>query len=174
MITRHATMEDAAGIAKVHVDTWHTTYSGILPQSVLDNLSYAKRTELWESNIANENNVIFVSENCKGEITGFVVGATRETNLEPGASDLTSIYLLEECQGKGVGKQLLKVMMQSFKERGFQKIYVDVLSENNTRHFYEYYGAEYVKTVQLNWDGTIIDEDIYVWKDIDAVLQKLQ
>ena len=174
MNIRKATLQDAAGIAKVHVDSWRTTYKGIIPQNFLDSLSYEKRTKLWQTNIENPNYVVFVAENDNGEIIGFVDGSTRETNQEPNASDLTSIYLLELYQGTGVGKQLLKAIMQSFKERDFQTIYVDVLAENNTRHFYEYYGAEYVKTVQLNFSGKIIDEAIYVWNDIEAVLNKLQ
>lgn len=173
MNIRNVMLQDAQGIAKVHVDSWRTTYKGILPQSFLDNLSYAKRTELWQKNIANENNVVFVAENDHGEIVGFVCGATRETNVEANSSDLTSIYLLEECQGQGVGKMLLKKMMESFKARHYQTIYVDVLADNKTRHFYEYYGAEYVKSVSLASGGTEIEEAIYVWKNIDAVLELL-
>ena len=173
MNIRHATMQDTAGIAKVHVDSWRTTYRGIIPQSYLDKLSYEQRTGLWEKNISDVNNVIFVAENSDNEIIGFVVGATRETNLEPNASDLTAIYLLEQWHGKGIGKQLIKAIMQSFKKDGYQKIYVDVLADNNTRNFYKYYGAEYVKTVQLNFDGTMIDEEIYVWNNIDEVVNKL-
>ncbi|AWE07162.1 GNAT family N-acetyltransferase [Lysinibacillus sp. 2017] len=174
MEIRSATLQDAAGIAKVHVDSWRTTYRGIIPQNFLDNLSYEQRTKLWQKNIADSNGAIFVAVNNANEIIGFVVGEKRETNLELNASDLSAIYLLEQWQGNGVGRLLLNAVMQSFKEKGFQKIYVEVLAENKTRHFYEYYGAEYVKTVQLKFDGKVVDEDIYVWNDIDAVLSKLQ
>ncbi|MEK4425348.1 GNAT family N-acetyltransferase [Solibacillus sp. FSL K6-1523] len=173
MTIRKATMQDAQGIAKVHVDSWRTTYKGILPSSFLDNLSYVKREELWRNNIAVEKNVVLVAENEKGEIVGFADGATRETNLVPNASDLTTIYLLEQYQGRGIGKKLLKEMMLSFKERQFQTIYVDVLADNKTRYYYEYYGAEYVKSVPLTIGGTVVEEAIYVWKDVNAVIEKL-
>ncbi|MEG0386418.1 MAG: GNAT family N-acetyltransferase [Solibacillus sp.] len=173
MNIRRATKLDAQGIAKVHVDSWRTTYKGIIPQSFLDNLSYENREELWQKNIAIEKNIVLVAENERGEIVGLADGSTREANLEANASDLTSIYLLEQYQGQGIGKELLKEMMRSFKERQFQTIYVDVLSDNKTRHFYEYYGAEYVKSVPLAIGGTVVEEEVYVWKDIDDVLKKL-
>lgn len=161
MNIRRATMQDAQGIAKVHVDSWRTTYKGILPQSFLDNLSYDKRTELWQKNIAIVSNVVLVAENEQGEIVGFAVGSTRETNLVPNASDLTSIYLLEHYQGQAIGKKLLKAMMLSFKEQQFQTIYVDVLADNKTRYFYEYYGAQFVKSVSLNIGG-----NLYLWGQV--------
>lgn len=32
MIIRKAKLDDATGIAKVHVDSWRTTYKGIIPE----------------------------------------------------------------------------------------------------------------------------------------------
>lgn len=172
MNIRNATIDDAQGIAKVHVDSWRTTYKYIIPQSFLNDLSYEQRTQLWENNIADETNTIFVAEN-EDKIIGFVTGGTRNTNKEAGASDLTSIYLLEEWQGYGVGKILLEKIMTSFLEKGYEKIYVDVLAANKTRQFYIYYGAEYVKTVQLNIAGVTLDEEIYVWNSVEKVIKQL-
>ena len=171
MIIRKANISDAPGIAKVHVDSWRTTYKGIIPQSFLEGLSYEQRTKLWDNNISDKTSTIFVAEN-EGEIIGFVTGGTRKTNEEAGASDLTSIYLLEEWQGKSVGKKLLNQIMSAFLEQGYQKIYVDVLAANKTKQFYQYYGAEYVKTVQLNIAGKTLDEEIYVWNNVEKVIQQ--
>ena len=173
MQIRKAKMDDAAGIAKVHVDSWRTTYKGMMPQSFLDRLSYDERTALWEKNMADATNEIYVAENENGQIIGFVTGGKRAENTEAGATDLTAIYLLEEWQGLGVGKQLLKQIMSCFQEQGFRKVYVDVLAANKTRHFYQYYGAEYVKNVQFEMDGETIDEELYVWNSVEAVLKKL-
>lgn len=172
MTIRIANINDAQGIAKVHIDSWRITYKGIIPQSFLDSLNYEQRTKLWENNISDKTNTIFVAEN-ENKIIGFVTGGTRNTNKEPGASDLTSIYILEEWQGYGVGKKLLKKIMTSFLEQDYQKIYVDVLAANKTRHFYKYYGAEYVKTVQLEIAGKKLDEEIYVWNSLEKVIQQL-
>jgi len=174
MKIREATMQDAQGIGKVHVDSWRTTYKDIIPDSFLNNLSYEQRTELWKKNITRKDNYVLVVESELGEIVGFATASTRETNDVPYSSDLTSIYLLEECQGKGIGKQLLKELFIFFKKKNHQSIFVEVLAENKTRYFYEYYGAEYVKTVQINIGGKVLEEFVYVWKTIDKVLETLE
>ncbi|WP_274310152.1 GNAT family N-acetyltransferase [Solibacillus daqui] len=171
MIIRIAQLEDAANIAKVHVDSWRTTYKNIIPQSFLDKLSYEQRTTLWQNNMANLDRNIFVAE-TNDEIIGFVVGEKRDTNTEPGATDLSAIYLFEQWQGKGVGKLLLKQIMHTFKEQGFHKVYVEVLADNKSREFYKYYGAEYVKTIPITIGGVTIDEEVYVWNSVDTVLEK--
>ena len=51
MIIREANLDDAKGIAKVHVDSWRTTYKNIIPDEYLNNLSYEKREQLWTNNI---------------------------------------------------------------------------------------------------------------------------
>lgn len=174
MKIRTATTQDAQGIGRVHVDSWRTTYKNIIPDSFLNSLSYEQREKLWERNIIREDNYVLVAENEFGEVVGFADASTRETNIELNSSDLTSIYLLEECQGKGIGKLLLKELFMYFKQKGYQLIFVEVLAENKTRFFYEYYGAEYVKTVQINIGGNVLEEFVYVWNDIDKVLEKLK
>jgi len=60
---RRANIEDADGIAKVHVDSWKTTYKGIIPNNFLNGLSYEDRTELWKQNINKEDNYVIIAEN---------------------------------------------------------------------------------------------------------------
>jgi len=173
MKIRRATHKDAEGIAKVHVDSWRTTYKGIIPDEFLKNLSYEKRTELWIGNISKSDNYLLVAETSEGEIIGFADIWKRETNTVPDATDLTSIYLLEEYQGKGVGKALLKNLFLQIKEQGYQKVFVEVLEDNKTCSFYEYYGAKLYDTVQIKIGGKILNERIYVWDNVDEVLTKL-
>ncbi|MBG9786057.1 GNAT family N-acetyltransferase [Shouchella lehensis] len=173
MIIRRAKLDDAPAIAKVHVDSWKTTYQGIVPNDYLSNLSYQKRTELWKANIAKKDNYVVVAENNKGEIVGFGDAWKRETNKVENSGDLTSIYLLEEYQGEGVGKKLLKALFKNFKLLGYRKIFVEVLEENKTRYFYEYYGAKLVKSVQFIIGGKPLNELIYQWDNIDEVIEKL-
>ncbi|KMY33025.1 GNAT family acetyltransferase [Lysinibacillus xylanilyticus] len=172
MNIRKANSQDAQGIGKVHVDSWRTTYKGILPDDFLNNLSYEQRTELWKKNISDATNYVLVAENEQNEIIGFATGGTRKTNSVPNATDLTSIYLLEEYQGMGIGKQLLTEIFAYFKLKGYEKVFVEVLAENKTRNFYEYYGAQYVNNIEIKIGGKVLEELIYVWNDIDKVTEK--
>ena len=42
---RAAQLEDAAGIARVHVDSTRTTYKGIFPDAYLATLSYSRQEQ---------------------------------------------------------------------------------------------------------------------------------
>jgi hypothetical protein len=49
MQIREATMADVAAIASVHVESWRTTYKGLLPDDYLANLTYAQREPRWRA-----------------------------------------------------------------------------------------------------------------------------
>ena len=48
MRIRDTDTTDASAIARVHVDTWRTTYAGIVPAEFLAGLSYADREQMWQ------------------------------------------------------------------------------------------------------------------------------
>lgn len=173
MIIRQANLNDAEDIAQVHVDSWRTTYKGIIPQEFLNNLSYKHRSNLWQTNIQRDHSYVLVVENDFGEIVGFADTWKRENNTEALSGDLTSIYILEEYQGKGIGKSLLKELFKHFKILGYEKVFVDVLEANNTRYFYEHYGATKVKTIEIKLGDKVLNESIYLWENIDEVIKKL-
>ena len=173
MQVRTAMPEDAMDIAIVSVDTWRTAYEGIIPSEFLQALSYEKRKLVWDQNIADKSNTIFVVENSDAKIIGFAVVAKREENKVVGATDLTALYLLEEYQGSGIGKLLMKQVFKHCVAIQATKVFVEVLADNKTLHFYEYYGAQFVEMKQLNIGGNIINEAIYVWEDVSETLSKL-
>jgi hypothetical protein len=48
---RSAEIEDAAAIAHVHVQSWLTTYAGIVPAAYLASLNEAKRVGSWQDQL---------------------------------------------------------------------------------------------------------------------------
>jgi len=52
MIIRKAQPTDANAIAKVHVDSWRTTYAGIISADFLANLSYEQREASWRETLS--------------------------------------------------------------------------------------------------------------------------
>ncbi len=43
VIVRDATSADAPAIARIHIDSWRSTYRGIVPHEYLAELSYRER-----------------------------------------------------------------------------------------------------------------------------------
>ncbi|WP_260682012.1 GNAT family N-acetyltransferase [Alkalicoccobacillus porphyridii] len=167
---RNAVKQDAAGIAKVHVDCWRTTYKGLMPDSLLDNLSYEQRQEQWENGIGTPQQILFVAEDENQEIVGFACGSKRESAKEPHAGDLMAIYVLEEHQGKGFGKELTAQIFNRLHELGCQTVYVEVLAENKSKFFYESLGAKLYQEEQMSIMGEDLDVLIYQWKSYDHLL----
>jgi hypothetical protein len=60
MIIRAAQPTDAAAIAKVHVDSWRTTYKGIVPDDFLAALSYEQHTHMWRPILSRSPPTSFV------------------------------------------------------------------------------------------------------------------
>ncbi|TFD99477.1 GNAT family N-acetyltransferase [Jeotgalibacillus salarius] len=170
MNIRKAEIDDAKGIARVHVDSWRTTYKGIIPDKVLSGLSYGQRTELWQRNILRDGNYVFVAENEQKEIVGFADCGRRDTNKIKDSGDLTSIYLLEDYQGVGIGKQLMKRLFKQFEKLGYNRVFVEVLKDNKTQFFYEHYGAILIKAEVIKMAGAELELFIYEWEDVRSVV----
>lgn len=173
MIIRRAQLEDAPGIADVHVDSWRTTYKNIIPDYYFQNLSYTQRTALWEKNLSKQHQYSLVADNSNGQIIGFADAWKRETNNVTHSCDLTSIYILEEYQGQGIGKLLLKDLFGYFKKMAYHRIFVEVLTDNKTRYFYQYYGAKLIDTKDIQIGGVLLKEEIYEWDTLEDVLGKV-
>ncbi|WP_017185130.1 GNAT family N-acetyltransferase [Alkalibacillus haloalkaliphilus] len=166
MKIREANLSDASGIGKVHVNSWRTTYKGIVPDEYLNNMTYEKRAKLWEQNMSAQDQYIIVAESDSGQIVGFASGGKRETNVHENAGDLTSIYILEEFQGQGVGTQLMKEMFAYFRTVGYDTIFVEVLKSNETKFFYEAFGAVQHEAKTITIQGKELDLLIYKWTEI--------
>lgn len=165
MEIRKAVFKDAPNIAKVHVDSWRTTYKDILAEDFLNNLSYDQRTKLWENNMEHQN--VYVAENKQGKIVGFSVGGKRTTkNYEAFDGELFAIYIFKEEQGNGIGKLLMKPVVDELAEVGINNMMVLVLEDNPSRHFYEKLGARKVGALTIKIAGTVVNELVYGWDNL--------
>ena len=168
MIVRRAEISDAKQIAKVHVDSWRTTYKGIIPDDVLDSLSYQKREERWAIIIPND--FVFVAETKEGESVGFSTGAKeRSGNYKGYFGEISSIYILEEHQGKGLGKSLVKPIIQELEKLEIYSMIVLVLEDNDSRLFYESLGAKKIDKLQVEIGGKKLNELVYGWGNTKTI-----
>ena len=161
---RVAEVRDAAAIAHVHVQSWLTTYQGIVPQEYLDSLDEAERVPLWQDWLTRDISV-FVAE-IEGEVVGFAGGGAIRETLQTYDSELYMLYLLKEAQGLGVGKVLLGAVMQSLVEKRYKSMLVWVLEDNPAVQFYQKAGAQHVARKQIEIGGTQLSEAALGWLDL--------
>jgi ribosomal protein S18 acetylase RimI-like enzyme len=79
----------------VHVDSWNETYAGILPQAHLDDLGYRARESIWKA-------------------------IDPERTHDPVyRGELYAIYILRASQGRGLGRQLVRVFTEALHQLGY-------------------------------------------------------
>ncbi len=166
---REATSPDAVGIARVHVESWRTTYAGIVPDAYLAGLDEALRAQLWSEFLCGDTTVL-VAENQKG-ILGFAhAGRVREP-IQRCDAELYSIYLLNDAQKRGIGSELLKAVARKLLSKGFQSMAVWVLERNPSRAFYAKTGAKLATSKVIEIGGVRLMEIAYFWPELEVLVR---
>jgi GNAT superfamily N-acetyltransferase len=129
---RRGTVDDAAGIAAVHVASWQVAYRGLLPTAFLDALSVADRQTRWSHTLANPGpRIDTLVATLADRIVGFAgVGLRRCENPRDDDGELYAIYLHPDRWGHGIGFHLQSTALARLRELGFTTATLRVLSGN--------------------------------------------
>lgn len=181
MRVREAAEEDIPRITEIGIATWRTTYVGMIPGETLANMSQERGVEKRKKTFAEKRAGTkewhtFVIEDGNGKVFGFVDGGPqRSTNADffpEYKGELYAMYVLKDCQQKGAGRQLVKVLATRLLERGMNSMIVNVLVQNPSRNFYEKMGGKFIKTSNIEIAGKKLEEAVYGWKNLREVLEK--
>lgn len=119
VVYRKAVPEDTPGCIDLRGKTRENAFSveelkaiGITPES-------------WQSAIADESLPGYVGL-VDGELAGYCFG-DRETG------EIAVLALLPACEGKGIGKALLSLMVEEFKALGFKRLFLGCSSDPKVR-----------------------------------------
>jgi GNAT superfamily N-acetyltransferase len=168
MRIRVAQPDDAAALARVHVDTWRTTYSGIVPDAHLASLSYEQREQRWRDSLAapGADTCLYVATDDSGRVIGFASGGPERTGDPTYQGELYAIYVLKEYQQRGIGRQLAAAVVNYLLRMGLQSMLIWVLTQNPSRKFYEALGGQPVREQEIVIGGATLIEVAYGWQDI--------
>lgn len=163
LVIREARREDAAGIARVYVETWQKTYDGILPAAFLEKLSVTAQTRAWARMIRGDE-IVLVAE-VGGEVVGFASGG-RETEHDAFfRGEIFTLYVRPDAQRRGIGAELLVEMLRELRE--FTPVIVWVLEANEGAHrFYEELGGVPVRRGTTTVGGASFDKIAYAYFDV--------
>lgn len=173
MVIREARLLDALAIARVHVDTWLSTYRGIVPEDYLARLDYSPRERSWGqmlSTAAEDNHFIYVIEDRAGQIVGFADGGQERTGDPVYKGELYAIYILDAYQLKGLGRRITLNVVARLFSVGFHSMLVWVLADNPACRFYEALGGQKVYEKQISLGGAMLKELAYGWKDTRVMM----
>jgi GNAT superfamily N-acetyltransferase len=173
MLVRAARLQDAASIARVHVDSWRSTYPGIVPDKVLTHLSYSDRETRWHNILVEHTQSVYVAEDDQGQVVGFAAGGPCRVDVAGYDGELYAIYLYDTAQGRGLGRQLMRQVAHQLAASGCTALLVWVLADNPARGFYEALGGVYITEKQVDIGGDQpLREVAYGWPDIQTLLER--
>ncbi len=166
---RHASAGDALQIAVVHIDSWRATYAGMVDPEVLASFSYDTRAERWKEWIAEKKTSIIVAESGR-RIVGFCrSGPARD--MDPRfTSEIYALYILKNCQQRGIGRELLRLSARQLLADGFNSTMTWVLADNPARKFYEKLGGRLTGERAITIGLSDLEEVSYGWTELERLL----
>lgn len=184
-IIRQARLQDAKAIGRIEVDTWRTTYAGMLPDRVLLRMSEERQTASWAGFLRHRPGDVFVAlqhdrprpragapPSPEPRILGFGnCGPQRETEFGYGG-EIYTLYVAPEAQGLGLGRQLLLTLFARLMHCGHRSALVWVVRANPSRFFYERLGGKLVLSRKVPVGGEPIEACGYGWSDLRALLDR--
>lgn len=171
MVIRPATVLDAAEIARIQVDTWRSTYQGIVPETRLQNMRYDRQSEKTKAFLEGDRpeTFAFVAEENEN-LVGFVFSGPENSGDPKYRGEIYALYVLAGHQRRGIGRRLVAAATGRLREMGCSSLLVWVLSKNPSRSFYEALGGKAIRTGTISIDGQDIEETAYGWEDISAIV----
>lgn len=168
MHIKQADIGNAKGIAQVHIDSWKTTYRGIVPQDYLDRLDYEIREQQWRSNIAVSQ--VFIAETEDKQVAGFSTGGKERTgNYGDAVGEVYAIYLLQEYQGRGFGKQLIKPIIDNLQQQEMDELIILALEDNPACGFYSNLGGKAIDQLDIEIAGKKLKETVFYWRTLKDI-----
>jgi GNAT superfamily N-acetyltransferase len=180
-----ATERAAAGIAKVYVDTWRSTYAALLPHRMLLGMSYERQTREWSWVIRNraEQQPVIVAADPNYGVVGFIsFGPSRLGDRPAGGrfageghatvGEIYTLYVHPDFQERGVGRRLVAAAFAAMIDKGCGSSFLWVLRDNPSRYFYERVGGKAVAERRERLWGCMLDQICYGWPDLTQAVER--
>ncbi len=175
---RNAKIEDASSIARVHKNSWLSTYKGIISDAYLEKVvarynsgESQKRREDSISKDGGKSTFVAIVED---KIVGFADGGPNRFSEYPFDTEIYAIYLEEEYQRLGIGKMLIERFMNKYViESGYKSLSIHVLEKNSSAEFYRKMGGTLHKSKWEDIADANLEVQIFSWDDCKTHIQKL-
>ena len=172
---RPAEENDVQAIANIYVDTWRSTYAGILPSKVLVEMSTERQMVIWARAIRHakghaEEKILVIEEKTWGIVGVSSCGFNRDrSRLYDG--EVYTLYIHQDYQNNGYGEIMLANLFKIMIKQGYSNAIIWVLSSNPSRFFYEAMEGKRIGEREEKLWGKTVREIGYVWSDLAAALE---
>lgn len=163
---RQARNGDAAAIAVIEVETWRSTYAGILADQTLVGMSAERKAREWTRELRHALRGVWVWEDEDLGLLGFGHCGRQRMPALAYEGEITMLYVLPDAQGQGIGRQLLLTMFDDLQSRGMRSALVWVLAANPARFFYGHMGGRIALHRQIEVGNCRVEALGYGWRDL--------
>lgn len=174
MRLRLAKLADQEAIARVHCASWDAAFSTFALEIVkARGEQFPRRLQQWGELLQNEQVFTYVGIDIDEKIVGFGQGGAARDELDVSYDgELHRLYVAPDKKGHGIGKLLINKVSVTLKEQGKHSLVVVAWSINTSaRKVYEHLGATYVKEIVQEKDGFNTSQTVYVWENINMVIE---
>jgi uncharacterized protein YndB with AHSA1/START domain/ribosomal protein S18 acetylase RimI-like enzyme len=142
MIIRPVRVEDAAAVARVHIDSWHVAYRGLVPDETLQRMTYEWSEERLRKSFAAGGEETYLAAEGQTVMGLLTLGACRDADREgTSTGEIWGIYVAPAHWRRGIGQRFVLIAERLLAARGFEEATLWVLHGNEAaRRFYEAMG----------------------------------
>ena len=138
-VIRHAIVDDADALGRLHVRAWQAAYRGVMPDEYLDGLDPSDRAVMWRGRIPRTDLTPLLVAVVDGEPVGFATyGPEQDDNEATGSGQLYAMNVDPDHWGGGIGRALLRSATDALVAAGYRDAVLWVVPENaRARRLYE-------------------------------------
>lgn len=159
---RKATPADAMAITLVNVYTWKTTYTGLMPDEIIDRRirNIVPTAQRIRKQLEQQpNHFVALVEDC---VVGYCMTGPTRNQQYPQAGEIGVLYVLQGVQGMGVGKALYEAAVQELRQQGYTSMTANCLRGNPVLGFYQHMGGSIVgEKIELHQGATLVEDVLY-------------
>jgi GNAT superfamily N-acetyltransferase len=160
VVLRNATVEDADGIARVHIATWQAAYRGIVPDDYLDAMDVGDRTARWRNVLEHPNGPTWVAASDEAVVGWANAGPARDTDTRAAPGELYGIYVRSDWWGRGAAPPLMTEALAWLRERYPEATLWTLEANARARRFYEKFGWRFDGTTRQDDRGSFVLHEV--------------
>jgi ribosomal protein S18 acetylase RimI-like enzyme len=161
--SKNQSANDFEIVRNILLSTWLDTYSKIVPPEELKSYLNLNGSDDKLNESFNDKNTNGIIVEADGKPVAWM-----RTNIDQKENKffINQLYVLEEYQGKGIGKKLIKIAEEEALKNNFDKIWLGVMSENlPSVEWYKRIGFIFVEELPFTMVNTTVNH-LFGWKEI--------
>lgn len=173
---------DIKALADLRFYMWNDFYSDYVPENYLQKWTsiqqcHEDQKEMVENCLKYSDNHHAIAALDQDKLAGICYMnklqlTGNHPELENYDLELDQLYIWPEYRRQGLGRKLLTAMLPWLQRKGYQSVCSWVFDQNEYKRFYPKHGAEFIKTVHNNYEGTILPLAVFGWPDFQSLFDR--